>query len=454
MIKIYTLMLLLLFVFGCTNDPPEHGFVKALPLGESIKTFRAQQVPFDPNEQVESIVQESGVLTLNKAMALALLHSPQLQSFSWQVRRTQALRIQAGLWPNPQIDIEMENIAGSGQFRSTSSAETFLGISQVLEIRKKRKKRTLIADLNSKLTGFNYEMRRLQVLTEVSLAFVDVLALEESIDIVNQQVKVAEKVFNTVHQRVQAGKDAPLEEVKARIALTQSQIEQKKLQKKLPGLRLALAAKWGAKQARFTRVHGSLNKRLPLPKKTVLQSLVKRHPSVMRWNTEIQQRQARIALAKANALGNPVLMAGYRRFNDVDESAFVVGLSVPLPVTNRNQGNIIAAKAARAQAVSQRTAAVAEIQIKLALAYSDLSSSYDAADDLELTVLPNAQKAFESAETGYQNGKFDYLTVLDAQRTLFTVKNQYINALADFHKAKAQVQQLIGQSLDSLERKE
>jgi cobalt-zinc-cadmium efflux system outer membrane protein len=290
----------------------------------------------------------------------------------------------------------------------------------------------------------------LAVFTEVAQAFADVLAAQERSRVIDQQVDLAEKVVQAVEQRVQAGKDSPLEATKARVSLTQAHIEQKRVLRQLPAVRQLLAATWGAREALFTNARGALDRVIHPPELSVLQALIVQHPAVARWDVEIEQRQARIALEKANALPDPTLAGGYRRLGEVDESAFVVGLSLPLPVANRNQGNILAAKATLAQTYRQRTAALTGIRTDLSRAYASLSSAYMAANDLQQTVMPGAQEAFDSAQTGYQNGKFDYLTVLDAQRTLFTARMQYYDAVADYHKAKAKVEQLIGQSLESL----
>ncbi len=144
-------------------------------------------------------------------------------------------------------------------------------------------------------------------------------------------------------------------------------------------------------------------------------------------------------------------MGGYRHLNEVDESAFVLSLSLPLPVTNRNQGSVLAAKAGLARARVQQRAALTRIRAELGRAYASLSSEYMTATDLQQEVLPGAQKAFDSAQTGYVNGKFDYLTVLDAQRTLFAARTQHLEALVEYHQAKADVEHLIGQPLESLE---
>jgi cobalt-zinc-cadmium efflux system outer membrane protein len=68
----------------------------------------------------------------------------------------------------------------------------------------------------------------------------------------------------------------------------------------------------------------------------------------------------------------------------------------------------------------------------------------DEADLLRADVLPGAQSAYEAATIGFENGKFSFLEVLDAQRTLFAAKAQYLNALANFHRALSELEGLLG----------
>jgi len=90
------------------------------------------------------------------------------------------------------------------------------------------------------------------------------------------------------------------------------------------------------------------------------------------------------------------------------------------------------------------------IQTALAQAAQNLATAFTEATVLANDVVPGAQSAFDAATQGYQAGKFDYLDVLDAQRTLFEAKGQYVSSLAGYHKVRADVERLIGRDLDSL----
>ena len=129
-------------------------------------------------------------------------------------------------------------------------------------------------------------------------------------------------------------------------------------------------------------------------------------------------------------------------------NAFVAGVAIPIPVFDRNQGGILESRYRMAQAEKERQAA--EVQIKTALAgtYQTLSAAYFEATALKSEVLPGAQNAFDAASEGYRQGKFSYLDVLDAQRTFVEAKVQYTEALSTYHKAKTDIERLIGEELD------
>jgi len=144
------------------------------------------------------------------------------------------------------------------------------------------------------------------------------------------------------------------------------------------------------------------------------------------------------------------LSGGWQHFNETDDSAAVFGLSIPLAVSNRNQGGI--RRATYLLAKAQESGKAAEIKALAALeeAAQRLASAYAEATALKNEVLPGAQSSFDAVSNGYRDGKFDYLQVLDAQRTLFEARSRYVESLAAYHKASADVERLIGRGIDSI----
>jgi cobalt-zinc-cadmium efflux system outer membrane protein len=422
---------------------PSGSLPEPRPLGRELPVA----VPVAPAPE-SATAPVTGELTLRQALALALLYNPELAAFSWEVRAKEAEALQAGLLPNPELGIEMENFAG-GEFSGTDAAETTVTLSQLVELGGKRGKRRAAATLEAELAGWDFETRRLDVLTATAKSFVAVLAAQERLDLADELAALAERFFRTVSERVDAGKVSPVEQTRAQVPLSAARIAQDRAHFALEAAHKELAALWSGKTANFKHAAGSLESIAPVPSREQLASLLEQNPDVARWESEEQQRSARLALERANAIPDLTLFAGGRNFQETDDNAFVAGVSIPLPLFDRNQGGIAAARSARSKAMEERRAARYQAVASLAAGYRDLRGSFVEAKTLRELILPAAKESFEAANLGYREGKFGFLEVLDAQRTLFEVRDQYIEALAAYHQARAEVERLIGAPLET-----
>jgi len=392
----------------------------------------------------------SGIIALRHALSMALMHNPELNAFSLEVRAQEARVLQAGLLPNPEIEIEAENFGGSGDFRSSDSAEATIQLSHLVELGGKRSKRKRVASLERDLAQWDYESKRADVLTEVTTAFVDVLASQERVALAEELVSLAERVLDTVSARVKAGKVSPVEEAKARVTSSTSHIALERAKRKLEASRKQLAATWGSKTPLFEKVEGQLGEIRPIPSEGLLESAIFHGPDIARWGTEMEQRQASVALEDAKKISDPTISLGARHFNEDDDNALVLAVSIPIPIFDRNQGGTLEARERLAKADKEHQAAKMRALNDLAGAYQSLSSAYFEATILKRDVLSSAQAAFETSTKGYRQGKFDYLVLLDAQRTLFDAQKQYLEGLAEYHKSKARVERLIASPIDNV----
>jgi cobalt-zinc-cadmium efflux system outer membrane protein len=420
------------------------------PLGRDLAVYQA---PHDPENATAEMTDEedaTGVIVLRQALALALMRNPELAAFSWEVRAKEAEIIQVGLLPNPEVGAQLEEFAGSGERRGLDTAQSTLQIGQTILLGGKREKRVRLSVLERDLAGWDYEAKRLDVLTEVTKAFVDVLAAQEQVALSGELVGVASGVLESAAERVKAGKVPPLAETKASVELTNARIGLETSRKILAAARKRLSNLWGQAGAAFTRAEGSLADIGPIPSLDRIERLIAQNPDVARWVKEMEQRSAALELEKANAVPDVSVSAGWQRFNDNDDNAAIVGISIPLPLFNRNQGAILDAKRRQAKAKQESRAAEANAHTAMADSYQSLASSFVTATEIRDQVLPSAQLAFQTAQEGYREGKFDFLEVLDAERTLFETRGKFIVTLADYHKARADVERLIGERLEDL----
>jgi cobalt-zinc-cadmium efflux system outer membrane protein len=423
---------------------PSGSLPEPRPLGRELPVA----VPVAPAPE-SAAAPVTGELTLRQALALALLYNPDLAAFSWEVRAKEAEALQAGLLPNPELGIEMENFAGGDEFFGTDAAETTVTLSQLVELGGKRGKRRAAATLEAELAGWDFETRRLDVLTTTAKSFFAVLAAQERLGQADELAALAERFFRTVSARVDAGKVSPVEQTRAQVPFFAARIARDRARLALEAARKELVALWSGETAGFEHAVGSLESIAPVPSREQLAALLEQNPDVARWESEEQQRSARLALERANAIPDLTLFAGGRNFQETDDNAFVAGVSIPLPLFDRNQGGIAAARSARSKAMEERRAARYQAVASLAAGYRDLRGSFVEAKTLRELILPAAKESFEAANLGYREGKFGFLEVLDAQRTLFEVRGQYIEALAAYHQARAEVERLIGAPLET-----
>ncbi len=439
----------LFLINNCASYRTAANYPEPRPLAGVYQTYHAaEQASKVDSASLEE--EPTGTITLRRALSLALLRNPELAAFSWEVRAREARALQASLLPNPEISVELENIGGSGEASGFEQTETTIGLSQLIELGGKRLKRTRVAALESDLAAWDYEIKRLDVLTDVTQAFLDVQSAQgrQALDI--ELVRLAAEFVDIVSQRVQAGRTSPAEESRARVALSNAQIELGRTQRALESAHKRLAATWGSLTPQFQGVTGNFGLSQSIPEIDQLLKFISQNPEIARWAVEMQRRGAVLSLAKAQGIPDPSIGGGLRRLNESDDNAFVVGLSIPVPIFNRNQGATEAARMRINQGDWARRATELRIGTLIAESYQGLSTAFNEATTLQSSVLPEAQKAFDTINDGYKLGKFGFLEVLDAQRTLFDSRSQYLLSLTEYQKAKADLERLIGQSLDTI----
>jgi cobalt-zinc-cadmium efflux system outer membrane protein len=313
----------------------------------------------------------------------------------------------------------------------------------LIELGGKRAARQTLAGLDRELAEWDFETARIDVLTRVTSAFLDVLVSQQAVALAERTRVLVEQVDQTVRSRVEAGVVSPIEQTKAGVAAAMTRIEEQRARRALAADRSALAALWG-QPAVFELAEGEVQSVPELPSFDALVERVAQNPEVARWTTEIARRDSARALEAARGVPDITVNAGYRRFTAADSNAFVVGASIPLPLRDRNQAGVEAAVRRVAQAREAERAARTRITASLAAAYRDLAVAHDEAALLASDVLPGARAAFASIEEGYRLGRFGYLEVLDAQRTLVSAEVQNLRAIAGVHKAVVQIERLTG----------
>ena len=425
--------------------------VEPRALGKNIKSFNSEKMNRKNLIQDEKYDLPNEALTLSQALSLALIRNPQLRAFSWEISARESRALQAGLPTNPEISFELEDFGGSGSVEGFRGTETTILLSQLVTLGGKLSKRKRVALLNRELAEWDYEQVRLNVLTITTQAFINVIAAQRKLKLTNELVALAGEVYKAVAEQASAGQISPIQEKRALVDLSQAEIRLKRAKRNLESARRELVSLWGGNTPKFERASGDLESVLPVPPFDKFNFFISQNPEIARWTTEMEQREAVLKLEKANVIPDPFISGGYRRINENDDNAFVIGFSIPIPILNRNQGAIGEARYRIIKAKEEKKNAEAMVNISLANSYKNLKSSFNDVTALKNTVLPAAESAYQSIFEGYREGKFSLLDVLDSQRTLFDTQFQYIEALQNYHLSLANVERLTGMPVEEIQ---
>ena len=418
------------------------------PWGSELPAYQTSSE--DKNTSGFPKVTQTAELTLSQALTLALTQNPKLAAFSWEIEAHQGVVRQAKLLPNPELGLEVENILGEDENRSFKSAETTLQLSQLIELGGKRSNRQQIANLERDLAGWNYEATRLDILEVANKAFFELLSAQERVQLGRENLQLAEEVFNTVKIRVQAGKASSLEESRAQMMVSKNRIALNKHTRTLAAARHHLSSAWGATKPHFAKAVGNFAEISEPPTLTSIEVQLSQNPEIARQQTEIDLQNARLSLAKAIGIPDMTVGGGIKRHEDNDDYTFIFGISMALPVFDRNQGGISTSQAEVAARKSENQTIGIRLKTALSQRYEEFQAAYAEVSSLQSRILPVAENTFEAINYGYQQGQFEFLEVLDAQRTLIDLREQLIDSLQGYHDRKISIERLIAQKITQI----
>lgn len=376
------------------------------------------------------------VLTLAEAFARAEANDPSVGA-AGEARQAAAAGLrQAERRPNPSLDLSVEHFAGSDRYQAMDSAESTLALRQPIELGGDRGARRAVANRELDSANLAAHIRRLDLLRDVELAFVDAQAAEATLEVAQVRLAVAQDLAEAVERRVRAARDPIMARARAQTRLAEARVELDTAERGLIAAKSKLASYWAGgpdfqiEASSLERINGVSEKAS--------------NPDAAQLEIERDRAEANIALEQARAVPDLVVSAGVRQYQADDAAAAVVGLSLPLPIWDRNTDAIARARAERARAALEVDVRRRAIEREK----SDLAAQLEAArvevKALQNNVIPLSEEALDRAREGYAAGGFSYLDVFDTQRALIDAKLRRVSALRNFHRARALLARLSG----------
>lgn len=381
--------------------------------------------------------QPLGKLTLEQAQTLAASKSFAVRAAERELDASDGAFEQAGARRNPELNASVEDT-------QRSTRQTTATIAFPIELGGQRAARLRAADRGRALATAELAQVRAQLRADVGRAFFNVLVAQERVALTSSSADLAARGADAVGKRVAAGKVSPVDATRAGVDLANAQLELLEAGAELDIARQALVALWGETEFRFDALQDDIEN-MPVPKAAAeLVQALDDSPALMTSRIEVDRRLALVEVERTKRIPDLTLSVGAKRDNDLGRTQAIVGISIPLPFFDRNQGATYAALMQAEKASDEFQLTRIRLRTELQQATSQLTVARSSALTLQSTVLPAARQAYDAATRGFDAGKFGFLDVIDAQRSLLQARARYLTALSTAHQAAAAIDRVLG----------
>lgn len=380
-------------------------------------------------------------ITIEEALAQALTENQEYAAAQWNTGIAEGARTQAGLIPNPELSWSVEDTR-------SESRVTSIQVSQPIELGGKRSARIDVSERDQDAVAIDLERKKNILRAEVIQAFYSALRAQEGLQLSTQSLDLARRGLQVVEGRVKAGKASPIEISRAQVQLSEIQLELNRARLNRSNAYKQLALITGAKTPNFEHVEGDLERLPYLPSQAEMLARITDTADLRLASMQIQRAESSLELEKSQRIPDLTVSVGSQYDEGLGERVNLLGLSMPIPLFNRNQGNVLAAAQGADQARDLRNAAELRLRAEAQQAFEQWESARSEVDSISGTLLPTAQQAVEGAVRGFEMGKFAFIDVLDAQRTLVSMRSQYLNTLDEAISAWVSLEKIYGSQLN------
>ncbi len=334
--------------------------------------------------------------------------------------------------------MELENFAGTGRYSLLDRNETTLSYEQSLERGGKRQARTSRARAELEVARLRGEVRHLDFVRDVQLAYAEVLAAEAELVVAEARFISAQTSQRDINRRVRSARDPLFAGSRAEALTAQAEIARDRSREAVRTAKAALAAFWGGTPDFAVKVEAFFNVSPPgdLPSPDT--------PDLALLDAEREVAVAAVRVEQARGVPDPTLRGGVRYYGEGDEVAFVVGGSIPLGARKANRANIERAQAERSAAEQDVAAARLVRQREIVRLTVRLRALALESERIRAEVIPHAIRTVEQVTAGFNRGGFQYLDVTEAERALGDARGRRVEVLRDYHTTLAALDRLTG----------
>jgi len=383
--------------------------------------------------------QGTSALTLAQLEALALEHNPTLTQASARIAAARGKLVQAGLYPNPVAGYQGEEmgIAGTAGFQGG-----FVGQELVTAGKLRFDRAVAVQELRQ--AEHQYQAQQQRVLNDVRAGYYEVLTAQRAVELTEQLVRIGDEGLRAAEQLFDAKEVSRVDVLEARIEADSTRLKLQNARNRALAAWRRLAAVLGRPDAQTAPVAGNLEEDVPrFVWDDVLQRLLGESPEVAEARAGVERARCVLARQCAQRIPNVSVQTGVQHDNESGDNIAKVEVALPLPIFNRNQGNIARADAELIAAQNEVRRVELVLRDRLAAAFQRYADAREQVETYNQKILPNAKTSLDLVRRAYQQGEIGYIGLLTSQRTYFSAQLSYLEALRQLQTSRVAIEGLL-----------
>jgi len=397
---------------------------------------------------------ESPVLSFDDALARAATSGPVALVAESEREMAAARARQARAWENPSLSVEVENVLGRGPYRDFDAAETTVSLSQPLPLGGGRSGLLRAAQADVAAAEAGAALAAIELRRDLAIAYAEAVAADRRAAIGRERAALGAQTREAVDRRHAAGLESDLQRARVEVETAGMQAEARRAAAAALAHRRALAAHWREETVTAALDDAWFDAAPRLPPGTVSHGAVSQgsaapgHPQRRLAQSRLDQARAALDAARGARYGGVEATVGARRFADAPgaDRAWVLGLAMPLPLWDRNESGIVAARAAVSAAERDAERVSRALAAEREAALAELDAATLEVDALTASGVPAATSAARLAAQGYEAGRLSLMERLDAERALVQSRADLVTARLRLRQAEARLGAVIGEA--------
>ncbi len=352
---------------------------------------------------------------------------------------------QAGLYPNPSLEFEAEEIPVSAG--GLSQSKTTIGVLQPIIVSGRRSAAVAGGSAEQRARGWDLQQTRRAVFGDIRHQLAEVLYLREAIRLNGSLLEVAGQTLRIAETRFEARAAPESEVIRARVEADSLELAIGRLKRDLAAAGERLNMLVGGGEVPIDRLSIELASTGPQLDLAPLEQLLReRHPSLLAAGERIKAAEHGVEEAKAGRHPDVAARLAYGFDGELDEHILEAGISIPLTIFDRNQGNILKAGFELIASKERARAELNRLRAELAAAYQRYMAAREQIPAFEQRIVGAAETSLAQTREGYNAGKLLFLDLLDAQRTHAQARVARLNLVRELNISWARLHAILGES--------